>query len=234
MKIGIVVAVEIEAVETLLGNPVEVYQVHHQDVRLYRIDNHDIYLIHCGPGEIAAAAATQLLISDCGVEVIFNYGIVGGLTDDMASHRLCVVDKVVHYDFDTSQIDDVEPARYMHYPSVYLTGSRKLLEFALEVDSNLNRVICASGDKFVGNPTQKKQLHETYGADICEMEAAGILMTCHKNHIPSLFVKVVADGLFDGEEEYYQERNRTSEEAFEVLINLIKNFDLEHLDIGTE
>ena len=39
-----------------------------------------------------------------------NFGVVGGLTEEMSRTKTCVVTQVVHYDFDLSGIDPVSPA----------------------------------------------------------------------------------------------------------------------------
>ena len=113
MKVGMLVAVEMDAVfkkygDTLVRIEKPGYEVYH-----YRMGNADIYALASGAGEIAAAAGTQLLISEFHVDVIVNFGVVGGLTPEMGVTRTCVVEKVVHYDFDTSPIDHCEEYRYL-------------------------------------------------------------------------------------------------------------------------
>ena len=44
-------------------------------------------------------------------------------------------------------------------------------------------VVCASGDKFIADSEQKIKVHEMFDADICEMEAAGIVLTLSLIHI---------------------------------------------------
>ena len=46
---------------------------------------------------------------------------------------------------------------------------------------------------FVAKKEDKERLVKLYNADICEMETAGILITCKKNGIPCLMVKSVSD-----------------------------------------
>lgn len=44
---------------------------------------------------MAAAAATQFLISQMQVDFIVNFGVVGGLTEEMTKTKMCVVESVV-------------------------------------------------------------------------------------------------------------------------------------------
>ena len=81
---------------------------------------------------------------------------------------------------------------------------------------------------------KKNELRETFSADICEMEAAGILLTCHKNKIPSLFIKVVSDGLTGDANEYWSEKKSTSVLALEVLLKIIDQLTESSFDTGFE
>ena len=64
----------------------------------YRFCGAELFVIHAGCGELAAAAATQLLIICYKVDLVVNFGVVGGLTPQMALLKCCVVRSVVHYD----------------------------------------------------------------------------------------------------------------------------------------
>lgn len=221
MKLGLIVAVEMEAVYKRFTNR-KIIEVHNQKVEKFQIQNHTLYAIQCGPGEIAAAAATQLIISEFGVDKIFNYGVVGGLTEDISKHRMCVVDNVVHYDFNTFEADGNEVGKYDHYDSIYMPTNRTLLKQALAIVPELKPVNCASGDKFIGQPKDKQKLYQKFNTEICEMEAAGILMTCDRNQVPCLMIKMVADGLFGKAEEYYRVFSESSDKALDIMVTILK------------
>ena len=54
-------------------------------------------------------------------------------------------------------------------------------------------VVCASGDKFIADSEQKIKVHEMFDADICEMEAAGIVLTSNRNQVPCMFLRISGD-----------------------------------------
>lgn len=113
MKIGMIVAVmdEINAMLSEMGEPIETITADGFDIRRYSVSGNDLYVAKSGAGEIYASAATQLLISKYGVQLIVNFGICGGLTPEMSLCRTCVVEKVIHYDYDVSAIDGTEVGR---------------------------------------------------------------------------------------------------------------------------
>lgn len=223
MKIGMIVAMEreIESAMAAFGTPVRRETVTGIDVSVYKIGEHEVYLTRSGAGEIYAAGAAQTLITKYGVQAIINYGIVGGLTEEMSLCRTAVVEKVVHYDFDASAIDGCEPARYISYPSVFLETDKALLERACGAVPGLKRVVCASGDKFVADPEKKRELHEKFGADICEMEAAGILLTADRAGVPVLMIKSVSDSLFGGAEEAEKSVEQAAGECVKALMAVL-------------
>ena len=218
-KIGMVVAVEDKALRQKYG---EGYDL--QDGRgtlLYQTKQSQVYALHSGPGEILAAAATQYLIDRYEVATILNYGVVGACTEAMKAGETCVVSKVVHHQYDISAVDNVPVGRYLEYPSVWLPVSEMLLEKAIAARPDLKCVICASGDKFVDNPDEKIRLHKEFGADICDMEAAAILLTCDLNRVPCLIVKTVSDGVRGGASEYWAEKDRTATSCLDIVGQII-------------
>ena len=100
------VAVEIGAVLSRYGDKLTDVSETGFDVKRLDSDDYTMYILKSGAGEIAAAAGTQFLITKYGAEFIINFGVVGGLTPEMSLAKTCVVESVVHYDFDTSTIDN--------------------------------------------------------------------------------------------------------------------------------
>lgn len=98
------------------GKPVHEEKLAGVNFMEYRTEYGTLYVAHSGPGEIAAAAATALLIGHYGAELIINFGVVGGLTPEMALARTAVVEGVVHYDFDAHKIGWGEAGQYPDFP----------------------------------------------------------------------------------------------------------------------
>lgn len=225
-KIGVIVAIELDAVLSKYGTPAEAKEYPGYTVMTYVNDSFTMYVTQSGAGEIAAAAATQFLISVYGVDMILNFGVVGALTEEMSLAEACVVDKVIHYDFITDGWLNLKPGQYLGYDSPFISTSTELVDEALRVFPGLKKVVCASADKFVDDPAAKAALSEKYGADICEMEAAGVVLTCHRNNVPCLLIKAVSDGLTGGAKEFMTELNRVSLECFDAADKIIRNITL--------
>lgn len=220
--IGLIVAVEINAVldkyKDITKLDDNVY-----DVWLVEKDNAKIYISKSGAGEIYASACTQYLITKYNVEVIVNFGIVGALTQELSHESVCLIKKIIHYDFDISKVDNVKVGRYLEYDNEYIECNSKLIDIALSVNSNLKLTTCASGDKFVSDMIAKQKLHDDFGADIVEMESAGIIITCDRNKIPCIFFKAIADTLFGGADEYWKQVGEASKMCLNIVDKVLES-----------
>ena len=220
-KIGMVVAMQSEVESFLSAKKLEVKHLKYGgfDVMRFNLGSNEVYCVRSGVGEIFASAATQMLISVYGVSVIINFGVCGALTDNLRVGEVALVEGVVHYDFDTSPIDGCEVGRYLQYPEVTLRPDNNLLELAKRVNPSIQSVICASADKFVADEKIKENLAKTYGASVCEMESAGVLLACLNMDVPCLIVKAVSDGK-GGVEEFRQMVTHASCQYVEFVQNL--------------
>lgn len=205
MRIGLIVAIEMDAIfahyreieELSCPGGFNLYLTHRGGV--------EIYILHSGMGVCAASAGVQFLVSACKVDMIVNFGVVGGLTPDMKQRKVCVVDRVVHYKYDCSEFLPLAVGQVVDHDSIFLPTTPELVQKALETIPGLTTVTCCSGDKFVDTQQEKLSIHERFQGDVCDMESAGIVLTCEMNEVPCLLMKAVSDGLADGAKGFYEE-----------------------------
>ena len=222
MKMGMLVAVEIKAVLKSGFDLVREEKVGKFTVYTFTIHGQTTHVIHSGAGQVFAAAATEILISIYKVDFIINFGIVGSLREDVILGNTCVVERIVDYSFDTSELDDCEPGRHLNYPEVFLPADKGLMDKALEVVPTLKKVTCASGNKFVGSAEEKRWLHETFHCDIVEMEAAAIQLIADMHGVPCLFIKGISDTLHGGAEEFSKMFDAASNDCFAIVSAIMK------------
>lgn len=218
-KIGLIVAVEDEALRQKYGEGYDL-QDGHRTV-LYQTRQCQVYALHSGAGEIFAASATQYLIDRYGVAMVLNYGVVGACTEALRVGETCIVNRVVHYQYDISAADGVRPGRYLEYAEVWIPADKELLRKATAAHPNLRLATCASEDKFVADPAEKLRLGGEFDADICDMEAAAILLTCNRNQVPCLLIKTVSDGVRGGASEYWSEKDWTARSCLDIVGQII-------------
>jgi adenosylhomocysteine nucleosidase len=224
MKVGIVVAVvrEFEAFLEDSSLKVELIKSNHHDVYKTLINNNEVFVINSGYGEIDASAATQLLISEFDCEMILNYGVVGALKKELKVKDLFLIDKVVHYDYDVSQIDPVRPHQYNEFKDEFIPTNKELDNKIIKLMPNIKCCICASGDKFIVDKAIKEDLSNQFDASICDMESAAIIRTSYKNRIPCASIKCISD-TYDGDGKDYESNVvESSSKAFNLIKNLLQ------------
>ena len=195
MKIGIITAMagETTPLYQKMGNATGEINVAGVTISKFDIDGNEIFLVRSGVGEIRAAMTFQLLVDRFDVDVVLNFGFVGSLDNRFDIGDIVLAEKIVHYQFDTSAIDNVPAGQYDGNDSIYFTADKALIEKVQnELPYKLPEVIVASGDKFVASKDDKEYLR-TLGAQICEMECAGLVIASQRNNVPLLSMKVISD-----------------------------------------
>ena len=156
-----------------------------------------VFAVKTGAGELCAAAATQFLITAFGAELVINAGVCGNLSKNLKILDTVVVKEVVHYQYDTSAVDNCAVGKYEQFESVNIPSDEIFREKLRSAFPFVKEARCASGDKFIAEKDDKAYLVRQFGAEICEMESAGIIITCKKNRVPCLIVKSVSDDCDD-------------------------------------
>ena len=219
-KIGIVVAVEFPTVLKITDaiDKIEKKSCY----KILKIVHNDIEFIflESGPGEIQAGAATQFLIDNYKPDCIVNLGFAGGLTSKLKVGDLCLVENVVHTDYDVSQINrDIQPGQYPGLTDEKIRLDKKLID-EMKKTSLLTMVSCASQDKIIIGDQMRQVLAEQWQCDICDMELAGICIIALKNKVPLASLKVVSDTVGDRTDSI-DFSNEIFEEKFRALLALL-------------
>lgn len=224
--VGMIIAMdkEIQPFLNEFGTPLNETEHCGFPVKEYSVYGVKVCVIKSGVGEIHAAAATAILISVFSCEIILNFGVVGALSKDLSVLDTVFLKGVVHYDFDLSAIDGTPAGVYPdENDAVIAVKNDAFFKIAAEF-SDIPSVICASGDKFIENKDIKSRLNAEYGASVCDMESAGILLICKNAGVPVIFVKAVSDG--EGGADEFTRRVKAALEAYiSVAIKILRGLN---------
>lgn len=221
-KIGMIVAMETSAIFRRYPNIATLESPNGFEVFYQKDKSIELYIMHCGMGTINASAGTQHLIDKYNIDVIVDFGVVGGLTDNMKVQRIVVIDKIVHYRYDASEFMDLQIGQIPDH-ELYIYTDKTLVEEVIKRDPSIAKATIASGDKFVAKPEDKKYIHDTFKADVCDMEAIGIALTCEANNVPCLLIKAVSDSIVGGADEFWKEVDRVSLLCLDITESIINN-----------
>ena len=70
-------------------------------------------------------------------------------------------------------------------------------------------------------PDKKRFLNRTFGAHICDMETAGIVITAARAGVPCLVIKTVSDGVEGGAAEFEKELGRASAICIDIADKIV-------------
>lgn len=222
-KTAIIVAMEKELVSALSGFGEAEIVSEFVGKPVYRIKKQsgEVYILNSGVGEIAAAAATQHAIDVYGAELIVNFGFVGSLKPEFKQGDLVAAKEIIHYEFDTSALDGFETGRYEEFPFRNLPTDGELTNEAARL-FGLKKVIVASGNKFICDQKTKSRLISSFGADICEMESAGIVLTALRNGKKTLILKLVSDNADeDSNVDFFESVKKGTAECAKIITKIL-------------
>lgn len=224
-RIGLIVAVEMDAVKEKLKDPLWVKEEYGFSLSCFQVGRAELIVAHAGVGQFSSTQASEYLILRYGVSVLFNFGVVGALTEEIASTPFVLVKDVVHPDADLNFLEGYPKGRHEGFDSPYVALDEDLLEAAKSSCPDVKLVRCASGDAFIAEEKQKRYLHETFDADICDMELSGIVYTAKRFGVKVLSCKMVGDSVQGGVEEYHATKEKTSRECFDLLLSMKRLWD---------
>lgn len=183
--IGIVVAMESEAEVFLDEMETENIQtVFGKTVRFGRAFGKDVALVVCGVGKVNAAAGACAAVLK-GADLVFNFGVAGGLNQKTEVAEVYLIEKAVQYDFDLTQLNGGKVGTLDE-------ETDNFLPLFCPKSLDLPRRALGSGDRFNDSPFDHELLL-SLGADIRDMEGAAIAQVCKSAGVPFVSAKAISD-----------------------------------------
>ena len=184
--VGIVIALQSEA-KKLLEDVSDLQQIELLDKKAYscKINGIDAVIAISGIGKVSASITAQAIIDKYSPDYIINAGTCGGTDFSVSPLNFYLVDKCFQFDFDVTQIDDVEIGYIQEYNTKFFNAYTKGLDF-------LEKANLATADRFSNHPKDLSLIYDC-GCAIRDMEGCAIAQTCTSNNIPFIAIKGVSD-----------------------------------------
>lgn len=220
--IGFVVAMKKEAnlfINNAGGGRKEV--IAGKEVYLGKFLDEDFALIVSGIGKVNAGFCTQLLIDKFNPRLIINFGVAGGKENsDLNAGDTALISKVCQFDFDLSEIDEVNIGYMQDYDRTYYDTAYKMY-----TGNKLKTYIGATGDRFTRLEYFKKIIRDLDG-QVVDMECGAIAQVCTANEVPLLILKLISD--VEGKdgsifEQYYNNVESVSNKFPDAIKELLTN-----------
>jgi adenosylhomocysteine nucleosidase len=160
-----------------------------------RLDGHDVILVRCGIGKVAAAITTAVLLDAFDAQALLFTGVAGGLGEGVRVGDIVVASALLQHDM------NAEPL----FPrwEVPLTGRARFdtdatwtarLARAGAALAPLHEGLVISGDRFVATGAESAQLRALLpDALAVEMEGAAVAQVCHDFVRPFAVARTISD-----------------------------------------
>ena len=198
--IGIIGAmpIEVEKLQSSMQN-VKILEISKVKYFFGNLNGVNCVLAFSGVGKINSAVCAQTMIIKFNVDKIVNIGVAGGLLENMQTGDIVISTKAVQYDVDTSAVGD--PKGFISTINILELPCSKLLQDriinVLKYDDKLNfyEGIIATGDQFITDKNNLKDIRKNFNAIACDMETGSIAQVCYLNDINFLSIRIISDNI---------------------------------------
>lgn len=198
-KIGILGAMdqEVALLQASLSD-VTTTQWHHLTFVEGTLHQHQVVLVRCGIGKVAATLATTALIQQFSPDYVVNTGSAGGFDSTLNIGDIVIGSALKHHDVDLThfgyapgQCAGDMPEAY-HSDTTLMSAAQQATD-AIEGITHATGLIC-TGDAFIGSDEVAQRIQSTFSdMKACEMEGAAIAQTCYMLNTPFLVIRSLSD-----------------------------------------
>ena len=175
-----------------------------RDFHLGRLDGHDVILVRCGIGKVAAATTTAVLLDVFDAAALLFTGVAGGLGDGVRVGDIVVATTLLQHDMNAEplfprwEVPLTGRARFgadAAWSARLAQASRTLASTnAHAVGAAIHQGLVVSGDRFVATHAESDQLRALLpDALAVEMEGAAVAQVCHDFARPFAVVRTISD-----------------------------------------
>ncbi len=175
-----------------------------REFHLGRLDGHDVILVRCGIGKVAAATTTAVLLDAFDAGALLFTGVAGGLGDGVRVGDIVVATTLLQHDMNAAplfprwEVPLTGRARFdadAGWTARLVQASRALAaDGAHAAAAATHAGLVVSGDRFVATRAESERLRaDLPDALAVEMEGAAVAQVCHDFARPFGVVRTVSD-----------------------------------------
>ena len=185
-----------------------------RDFHFGRLDGHDVILVRCGIGKVAAATTTAVLLDAFDARALLFTGVAGGLGDGVCVGDIVVATTLLQHDMNAEplfprwEVPLTGRKRFdadAHWSECLARAGRTLMDARYQAHPyanpnanarvpTLHRGLVISGDRFVATQSESDALRALLpDALAVEMEGAAVAQVCHDFARPFAVVRTISD-----------------------------------------
>ena len=175
-----------------------------RDFHLGRLDGHDVILVRCGIGKVAAATTTAVLLDAFDASALLFTGVAGGLGEGVRVGDIVVATTLLQHDMNAEplfprwEVPLTGRARFdadAGWTARLVRAGRALAATGTHArEATVHEGLVVSGDRFVATHAESDALRALLpDALAVEMEGAAVAQVCHDFARPFGVVRTISD-----------------------------------------
>jgi adenosylhomocysteine nucleosidase len=175
-----------------------------RDFHLGRLDGHEVILVRCGIGKVAAATTAAVLLDAFDARALLFTGVAGGLGQGVRVGDIVVATSLLQHDMNAEplfprwEVPLTGRARFdadAAWTARLVQAGRTLAAAGTHgVAAAIHAGLVISGDRFVATRAESDQLRALLpDALAVEMEGAAVAQVCHDFARPFAVVRTISD-----------------------------------------
>lgn len=161
-----------------------------------KLNGQDVVITRCGMGKVNAASCTTVMIERYHPDFIINTGVGGSLDKNLKVLDIMIATDVVQHDYNLvplgykiGQVDNFETAYFICDEKV--NAAIKKTSDKYNYTSYFSRF--ATGDRFVEDDEDKRNIVNLFNAQVCDMESAAIAQVCTLHNVRFSNIRTISD-----------------------------------------
>ena len=188
------------------------------------INEVQVAALYSGVCKVNAAIATQVLISDFGVDTIINAGTAGGMDEKLDVFDIVISTEAAYHDVFPTILTGFHPWLETEYfkADEELIGLSKRAAGKLQNGYNVVWGRTVTGEQFIAEEG-RKDINDRYAPLVVDMETAAIAHVCYVNKVPFISIRCITDTAeHSGNDNFEKNCERASEIAKEITLKVLE------------
>lgn len=190
-------------------------------------NNNKLVFAKAGIGKVNAGVLCALMIEHFNIDLVFNSGIGGGVSNTLKTLDTVIATEVMYSDVDMS--GDTAGFKYgqlQGYPESFKVNNDLISKIqTLGIDTYYGPIM--SGDQFVTDSLFVDNVKRKLNRDdilVCDMESGGISQVCFDNKKDLIVIRTVSDVVGNNNIiDYYDFFEKSANKSIEILTTIINN-----------
>lgn len=228
MTIGIVGAMD-EEIALLLEQLSDMKEEVQVGNRFYsgQLHGHQVVICKSGVGKVNAAITTQVLVDRYQIKRLLFTGVAGAVAPSLNIGDLVISTACIQHDMDVTALG-YKRGQIPYQETSTFEADDELVTVAERVCQQLfagqyMKGIVLSGDQFIANPEQVRELYEVFNGACTEMEGAAVAQACMVNDIPFVIIRSMSDKADGSAHVNFAEFTvKASEHSYRIVAEMLK------------